>query len=554
MVLDLDDLPDDHMLHADVCIVGAGAAGIALALDLESSGYDILVLESGSLKPEPKTQALYDGEVSDERMHSPTDRYRQRRFGGSTTVWGGRCMPFDEIDFSTRSYVPYSGWPISLADLLSFYPPANKLCEAGEFKYQARECADLSQTQLIQDFSPENFSADSLERFSCPTDFGKRYLNRFESSSNIRVVLHANLLNIELGDNGTTTESVTVCSLHGKKALARARFFVLATGGLEVPRILLNCRDTQKQGIGNQNDLVGRFYMCHLAGTIGKITFSGTSESVHHGYEMSEEGIYCRRRMSLRPEIQRKHGIGNFVSRLHHPRITDPEHKNSVLSLLYMGRWAIPFEYRQRLYDADPFSMAKFIKHLKNVVTGPHDAAAFCWHMLNDRYLADRKYPSIIVKPKRPVFSLDFHAEQYPNPESRVRLAESVDALNFQKLSVDWRYTSGDIESIASALRLLSKDIEKSAVGEFEYDPQTIESEATRYGAYGGHHMGTTRMGSNPRNSVVDSNCKIHSTTNLYVAGSSVFPTSSQATPTLTIVAMSLRLSNHLANKLSHTS
>ena len=115
-------------------------------------------------------------------------------------------------------------------------------------------------------------------------------------------------------------------------------------------------------------------------------------------------------------------------------------------------------------------------------------------------------------------------------------------------------WPTGDIESIASALRLLSKDIEKSAVGEFEYDPQTIESEATRYGAYGGHHMGTTRMGSNPRNSVVDSNCKIHSTTNLYVAGSSVFPTSSQATPTLTIVAMSLRLSNHLANKLSHTS
>ena len=137
MMLDASELPTGKTLTADLCIVGAGAAGITLALQLIDSGLEVLVLESGGLKPEAATQALYSGSVREARLHSPPDRYRQRRFGGTSTIWGGRCMPFDPIDFEPREFMPHSGWPLSRAELLPFYRRANRLAEAGEFEYQA---------------------------------------------------------------------------------------------------------------------------------------------------------------------------------------------------------------------------------------------------------------------------------------------------------------------------------------------------------------------------------------------------------------------------------
>src|SRR5271155_3960109 len=135
MFLDAVDLPDDHEMHADIVIVGAGAAGITMALDLIGSEQSVLLLESGGFEEEPATQDLYAGTVIDQRLHSAPDRYRQRRLGGTTTIWGGRCVPFDPIDFEVRDDVPESGWPIARSDLDPFYPRANAFCEAGAFAY-----------------------------------------------------------------------------------------------------------------------------------------------------------------------------------------------------------------------------------------------------------------------------------------------------------------------------------------------------------------------------------------------------------------------------------
>ncbi|MCJ9714321.1 FAD-binding protein, partial [Bordetella hinzii] len=135
MILDASTIPDGATLTADLCIVGGGAAGITLALALMDSGLDIVLLESGGPRETPAAQDLYAGTVADARMHPEPDRYRQRRMGGSTTIWGGRCMPFDAIDFERRDYIAHSGWPIGLDDLLPYYPRANQLCEAGDFAY-----------------------------------------------------------------------------------------------------------------------------------------------------------------------------------------------------------------------------------------------------------------------------------------------------------------------------------------------------------------------------------------------------------------------------------
>lgn len=546
LFLDTCELPNGHPLDADLCIVGAGPAGISLALELSQSGLKILLLEAGGQAFEADSQQLYDGEVADGRLHSPPDRYRQRRFGGTTTIWGGRCTPYDPIDFEVRDYMPNSGWPIEFSEVSRFYRRANALCEAGQFAYRVDEAFSIAPSPMIAGFSSENFSTDTIERFSCPTDFGRRYAHKLRASTSIRVVLHANVTHIQLDPNGQRVVSLRVENQQGKRFAVHACRFVLATGGLEVPRLLLSSRDVQPQGIGNAHDIVGRYYMCHLAGTIGRIKVNGRAANVWHGYDLSPEGIYCRRRLALRPETQRRHQLSNFVARLHHPRITDPAHQNAVLSLLYLSKFAIPYEYRKRLQDDEGPALKRWIKHAWNVASRPHEAAGFAWHMLRDRRLAERKFPSIIVHSRANLFGLEFHVEQHPNAMSRITLTERADVFGMPRIRVDWRYTAEDVDSVSRTLALFGADLSHNDVGTFEYDPTSVEGEITRYGAYGGHHIGTARMGTDPRSSVVDANCRVHGVENLYVASAATFPTSSQANPTLTIVALALRLAEHL--------
>lgn len=538
-------------LSADICIVGAGAAGITMALQLIGSGYDVLLLESGGRQAEAATQALYAGEVRDATMHPPPDRYRVRRFGGSTTLWGGRCIPFDPIDFETRDYMADSGWPIAFEDVLAYYPQANALCEAGRFAYSAAEAFAQPSPPLIEGFRSRDFETDSLERFSRPTDFGARYAPRLEAARNVRVLLHANVTALEVGDDGTRVSSVQVRTLTGKRLQVRARHVVLAAGGLEVARLLLASRDVHAGGIGNAHDVVGRYYMCHLAGTIGTLAVDGPVSAVNHGYQRDADGIYCRRRFALSADSQRRLGVGNFITRLHHPRITDPAHRCGPLSLLYLAKPFIPYEYARRLHGDGPVDARIWRAHLRNLAADLPGTAAFGWHLFTRRKLASRKFPSIIVHPRGNRFSLDFHAEQQPNRDSRVTLSDTHDALGMRQLRVDWRHAPGDVHTVRTALGVLAHDLRESGSGRLDYDPDAVEAEMLRYGAYGGHHIGTARMGTDLRRSVVDSNCRVHGMENLYVSGAAVFPTSSQANPTLTIVALSLRLADHLQAQLA---
>ena len=546
MIVSAHELTEGQTLEADICIVGAGAAGIAMALALIDSPLSVLLLESGGFEADAQTQALYEGGVADARLHSPPDRYRQRRFGGSTTIWGGRCMPFDAIDFEARAFVADSGWPIGLDDVLPFYPQANRLCEAGAFAYTASTAFRVPPRPMMAGFASTNFTTDALERFSCPTDFGARYAHKLRAARNIRVVLHANVTQLQANSAATHIDALRVQTLQGRQYTARAHRYVLSTGGLEVPRLLLASRDRQPTGIGNAHDVVGRYYMCHLAGTIGTLRFAGPVDAIHHGYDVADEGVYCRRRLALLPETQRAQQLGNFIARLHHPRITDPAHRNAVLSLLFLAKAFIPYEYAKRLHGDEIVSTRQWLAHMGNVAARPFDALAFAWHMLRDRKLAERKFPSIIIRSRANLYSLDFHAEQQPNRNSRVTLGTGRDALGMAQLCVDWRYTPSDVDTVQRALALLARDIERSGIGRLDYDPATVEDEMTRYGAYGGHHIGTARMGTDPRSSVVDASCRVHSVENLYIAGAAVFPTSSQANPTLTIVALALRLAAHL--------
>ena len=552
MIEDFDQPGGAEPLQADVCIVGAGAAGIALALALAEQSVQVLLLESGGLQAEPAYQALYQGSVADPALHSPADTYRQRRWGGSTTLWGGRCMPFDDIDFEPRAYLPHSAWPLAHAELAAHYAAATALLEAGEPHYDARHPANAFMPPMFKGFASPQLSTETLERFSCPTDLGQRYARRLQLARTVRVLTHASVTHIQLEAAGQGVESLTVQSLQGRRATVKARHVVLATGGLEVPRLLLNSSDIQPAGIGNHADLVGRRYMCHIAGNVGELQVNLPLDHVHHGYARSPLGVYTRRRLQVRPEVQRAQGLPNMVARLHFPKITDPAHRSGVLSGLFLARSFISYEYGKRLHDGDAHGAALLLRHVWNVLSDPLDTSAFLAHWLRHRTLAERKFPSVILRNTTNRFSLEVHAEQIPRLDSRVSLGDGVDALGQRQIHIDWRYSPADIDGVARSLHVMAEALQTAGVGRFSFDPETLERDLTRYGAYGGHHIGTACMGHDPQHSVVDADTRVHGLRNLYIASSAVFPSSSQANPTLLITALALRLAGHLAAK-AHT-
>lgn len=547
MIIDAQELEPGTKLHADVCIVGSGAAGIPLALDLCERGLTVILLESGDWREDPEQQALYEGKVEDEALHSPLHKYRHRRFGGSTAIWGGRCVPLDPVDFEQREHIPLSGWPISYGEVARYYPEANTWAEAGACEYSGDKAFDPASSAMFVGFSSDRVSTDTLERFSCPSNFATRYRRRMELAQGLRVVLRASCTHIRLRAEGDAVQEILATGVGGRKFMAAAARFVLAAGGLETPRLLLASRDVHPQGIGNRHDVVGRYYMCHIAGNVGLLKVEGPLANVRHGYLVSPEGIYCRRRISLTGAEQNKQQVGNMVARLHFPRITDPAHRNGVLSGLFLAKHFISYEYGKRLNDGVSHGVPTYAAHLFNVATSPLYTAEFLLHWLHKRTLAERKFPSVILKNLSNRFSLEINAEQRPLAHSRVRLDTERDAHGTPRLHVDWRYDKADIDSVRRSLDVMAEEFRRSGGLEFTYDPTQLEEDLVRFGALGGHHIGTTRMGLDPQTSVVDTNCKVHDVHNLYIASSSVFPTSSQANPTLHIIAMSLRLSEHLA-------
>jgi choline dehydrogenase-like flavoprotein len=324
--------------------------------------------------------------------------------------------------------------------------------------------------------------------------------------------------------------------------------FVLAMGGMETPRLLLTSDEVHANGIGNANDLVGRFYMSHIAGTVGALQVNGTRDTVWHGYDVAADGTYCRRRIALRPEVQRRLGLGSAVFRLHHPRITDPCHRTGPLSAIYLGQYFISYEYAKRLVSDTPPTASVWLRHGVNAATDSVSTLRFLIHWLRDRVLAERKFPSIIIRPRTNLFSLDFHAEQVPCRDSRIALGTKFDRFGNRQLKVDWRYTAQDVDTVARSFDLLRNDLAERRTASLTLAPNEADIEAVvrRDGAYGGHHIGTARMGASPATGVVDRNGKVFGVNNLFIASSAVFPTSSQANPTLTIVAMALRLADHL--------
>jgi choline dehydrogenase-like flavoprotein len=509
--LQFDDLPAARL--TEVCIIGAGAAGIGVARRLLTQGRSVVLLESGGLDYEPDTADLGAGRNVGEDYYDLEDS-RLRFFGGTTAIWGGRCAELDPIDFERRDWVPHSGWPISRETLAPYYREAwaELGFPQGPDTAEAMKAAGVP----LPDLDPARLSLGTWQ-------FDERF-NRFtfDACADLRehprctIVTHATVTRIETGEAGTVTH-VDAKSLTGRTLRVHARYFVLAAGGLENPRLLLANR------LGNDRDLVGRFFMEHPHARGGRVV----------------EGDAW----SLLKAFARRHRLnGRKVAALIAPSAArQAERRVLNTSMIVAGRQPA---------DARQFIGMRAYSGLKHK-TAPTRAGRGLW-MVTKRAAsfvqehADPLRPWLLHKVGGLDLALLVRAEQAPNPDSRVQLDTETDALGVPRIKLDWRLTELDIESVAVLVEDFGHELERLGMGRVEVAEWllgsgrrwTTDPLISSHPIGGYHHIGTTRMAASPAEGVCDPEGRVHGLANLYVAGSSLFPTSGWANPTLTIVAL----------------
>lgn len=502
MVTDTRTLPQGIQLTFDVCIIGAGAAGITLARALKPRGFTVGLLESGGFDADQRTQDLYRGttvSASLPRRYLSTSRLRY--FGGATNHWNGMCRPLDRLDFEPRPWVPHSGWPIGRDALERFYHQAADILQ---FDRYGDSWGDLtsSDNSLIP---PGGALVGRTFRMSPPTRFGRVYRDELTQSDNVEILLHATVVQIDLNDAGTMVPRVHVANLAGKRFTVGARLFILAAGGVENARLLLGSTGVQAAGVGNGAGQVGRFFMEHpeLSGILVMVT---------------------------------DHDVFGDLFRERNTMLAPSEDTQRTREILNINVQLTP--------DAAPAaSEAGGTMDLANVF----------------RTVDGRTIPTAGRLPD--YLSCYVRLETAPNPENRVTLDDGeTDAFGMRRSRVTFTMSALETRTVAQTVDLLAREFGRRSAGRVHLrhpeDALTVPlgEPPWRGLQHGSHHIGTTRMSDAPAGGVVNRHCQVHGVDNLFVAGSSVFPTCGMANPTYTIVALALRLAEHVSARLGQPS
>jgi choline dehydrogenase-like flavoprotein len=511
-------------LEADVAVIGAGAAGLTIARRLLEGGLSVVLLESGGLDYEDATAELNEGENVGQDYY-PLDHARLRFFGGTTAIWGGRCAELDPIDFRRRSWVPESGWPISHDELKPFYD-------------RAWAAFDLPTPEQVGDRSRRALPAFANDTLATPLWLFDQRSDRFSfrrcrdliDHPRATVVTHATVREIvvERGERQVTRLEVT--NLRGRRLSVSAGQYVLAAGGIENPRILLTSRSLSPAGLGNEHDLVGRFFMEHPHARGGRVVGGRPWRLLSAFGQRRISRVTLAHLLAPAAALQRQEGLLNTSL-----TIAPRRPANGKQPLLMRA-------YLHAKHRADPTRAGRLMwTGLKRTVAAAQRAV-------------DPLRPWALHQAGQLDVALLVRAEQAPNRDSRVRLTNQHDANGVPRVALDWKTSQLDVDSVAGLVSAIGRECRRLGLGEVEAAPWLSD----RNGAWvtdnlisthpigGYHHMGTTRMSDDPRRGVTDHLGRVHSLPNLYVAGSSLFPTSGWANPTLTIVALALRTADHL--------
>lgn len=511
MHIDARLIENNTTIQGDICIIGAGAAGISMALEWINTPYKVILLEGGGFDYDEKVQDLYKGTYSGQKFPDFTSS-RLHYFGGTTGHWAGFCSPFDDLDFEKRDWVPYSGWPLKKKDLDPFYERAHKTIQLGPYNYDLKYWQ--SKLPYMYPFPiNEHVIRTKIWQYN-QARFGKMYKETLVIAENIHLYTYANAIEIDTNETVSEVKQITVKNYTGKTHTVKAKQFILACGAIQNTRLLLNSNKKAKAGLGNDNDLVGRYFMEHIEVNVAELHMIKPFATNLYSFEMGVTKVSGE--LGITPEVQRQEKILNGTSSVN----LIPE---TIDNQTRINRWK---------HDD---STEAYIKNMANSWKEADEESTFGLGAIGKK------------------FNLNIRMEQAPNPNSRITLGTEKDALGMTKAHMNWDLTFLDKKSIRTIYYLIGKEIGASGFGllklrdEFRDENDTTFPEDTHGG---NHHIGTTRMNEDPKKGVVNINCQVHGINNLYIASSSCFPTAGCPNPTLTIVALTIRLSDFLKNKI----
>ncbi len=538
MIEDLRDLPRATNISADVCVIGAGAAGITIARELAKSSIQVCLVEGGGTQFEYlESQALYQG--TNTGVPVAFEAGRLRYLGGTTNHWGGRCATLDERDFQRHDWIEHSGWPIDRAELVPYYLRAQKV--AGFPTPWLSNADTLAQLKISLPAVNEHWLKPFLWHFARVSHevpvmrWANAYGPELRESKNIRTLLHANFAALGTERDRSRVKQLTVSTLNGITATIAARTFVLCCGGIENARLLLLSAEQNAGGFGNDRDVVGRYLLQHSRGPAGLIVSAERLSRVQEQFNVlrGPGELQVEIGLTLAPEIQAQERLLNCSGVLEYQG--DPESgvavAQDIWQSLLAGHWASDMGQKVGLIARDFPAVAEKLAH--RISSG---------HSLSLDGAAG-------VPSRSAVLLLDL--EQAPDPESRISLATDKDALGLRRAQAHWRIGELERRTAAKFAGLVAAEFARLGIGRCRLEPWLQDDKVPMTNALQEtyHYMGTTRMADGPADGVVDRNCAVYGMDNLYVAGSSVFPTVGQANPTFTLVALALRLADFIAQK-----
>jgi choline dehydrogenase-like flavoprotein/predicted dehydrogenase len=515
---DLRDYDHDAVITTDVCVIGSGPAGATIALELAGSGVEVTVVESGGVEFEADTNALYDiDNVGMNRV--PQHEVRVRQFGGTSTVWTGRCAPFGDIDYEARPWVPSSGWPFGPEAFAPYLGRAARYLGLAAMPYDRHAWSAITGKTPSSRLDPANV-VDELWQFSTgavdgqPVRINIDYADRLEAAPNISAILHANVLEIVPNAEGRQVDHVVVATLDGKQATT----VVVCAGAIESARLLLASRSIAPAGLGNDRDLVGPYYMEHPYGEVGVFDLSDDMVALlsRFGLFWHDGGDGRRVFMSglaLSPRVQRERELLNCAM------YVLPE--ESEHAAIHAAR---------RLASGDGHAM----HDVRTLLASPMELAQAA-----KRRQVDGIPP--IPPPKRVIIGAN--AEQRPNPDSRITLSDQTDALGMPLSRVDWRMDDQEL-AITTMLGLVRADLDRNGLpvpkphdwlGAPDWRANFVDT---------AHHSCSVRMSNDGSTGVTDSSGHVFGIDGLFVAGSALFPTVGTANPTLMLVAMAIKVAD----------
>jgi choline dehydrogenase-like flavoprotein len=531
----------DWRAHETI-IVGSGPAGLTLAMELARRGRRSLILESG-LERASAAQDLSAATLADPARHDDMRVAVARRLGGTSNLWGGRSLPLDPVDFAPRAFAGFTRWPIGYDELAPYYAAACRYADCGEAAF----------TLPAPGLAPadDDFSLTAIERASNRPWFQKAHAAMLAASPLIEIRLGATVVELEFAENGCV-RGVFAALADGQRRRLKAERVVLAAGGLESTRLLLAAQRRRPALYGGADGPLGRYYMGHLIGEIADIVFANDAIDAAFDFQRDGRGSFVRRRLTPSPALQARLELPNISFWPVAPPVADPRHRSGPLSATAMalstpgiGRMIVPELIRARHLHGG----LDWLAHARNVASDLPATAAFLGNFVKRRYFSADRIPGFFLRNAARRYGLSYHGEQSPNRDSRVTLQAESDRLGLPRLRIDLRFSRADAEAVVRAHQGLGRWLAASGFGQIEYRQREAASAdaALALMSHGSHQIGTARMGATRREGVVDADLATFDSPNLYVLGSAVFPTSGQANPTLTIVALAARLAETLA-------